>query len=169
MGEMLAACGPDVARAALWPYRSSFDIHPRLPGMQVWAPLQVEPVAGWWLGSLAFFAAFVTPGFLVLSESFRRYRVQRVHILRGAAYSLIGPAVAVLAEMAIAGWTGWRLGAPASVLAVVWLCIFWWSFVALYLRLKHAAWVALSMLVIAGLSATIVSIAALVYTTRLSD
>jgi hypothetical protein len=82
---------------------------------------------------------------LILDETFRRYKVRRVHILRGAAYSL--------APLAIVVGFSWLLsfvsvmvsaavGVPLTLLLISAACArWWWGFIGDYLRLRAAWWV----------------------------
>ena len=141
-----------IADAAIWPYRPYLLL--RSASSVVGG---AEPLAGLWALFIATFALTIPPAFLVLGESFRRCRVRFVHLLRGLAYSLPIPAACILAGLLVNALRPPDTGALILLLTVPWLCGYWFLFVIRYLRLEHARWVALCMLVIGGLCASIVT------------
>lgn len=156
------------ARAVLWPYTNSaawakigFGTPKHLLGVHEWAVLL-------WV--------LLTPAaFVLLPQTLRRMRVRREHLWRGLCYSvmplplLLG--VELLGEMH-RRWV-WPVGpildrllvrrgldvgecGPALLAAaVVWIVAFWVVTVRRYLRLPHAAGVALALLAVGGLGAAV--------------
>lgn len=104
---------------------------------------------------------------LLLPDSFRRARIRRLHILRGAAYALGGSAAVVVCialPQAIAASNRWALapgpfliwaslaGRAIALAGILWLWLYWFCFARDYLRLRPAWAIALVVLVIALLA-----------------
>jgi hypothetical protein len=101
---------------------------------------------------------------LIFTQTMSRVGVRRSHVLRGFAYMTpaTGPVaftlLALLGALVVAegpSASGGLLSAAASLAILLswplWQALRWRSFVKHYLRLPHANWIALSMLVILGL------------------
>ncbi len=151
--------GGDVVPCCLWPYgvpvRIGGDSFPAF--MMPFLVLVLLP------------ATLMAVSMLVFGQTFRRTRVRRVHIARGLAYSLPGAAAGV---WVLTGtfYSVFLMGVPlsavedelaiimmAEIVAVMgWLGYWWWAFVARYLRLPHAVWVAISVWVVSALGSVVV-------------
>ncbi len=164
--DVVSTFGGQIGLLVAWPYGRRALIPPpsATPG-PFWTGVYFEPVLGLWLVGLSVFTFAVPPGFLALGETFRRCRVRFVHLLRGAVYSLVGPAATVALAVVPSGM-GEGIATLLSGVCVVWLAVFWLVFVTEYLRLTHGVWVVVSMLIIAGLATTIVCTLAWAYGMR---
>lgn len=115
--------------------------------------------------------------FPIVRFSLRQSKVRPMHIVRGGVYSLTGSAV-----IAVVGWilgfaaqvleaNAWNMPGLRSIWEVVywwqdrepvvwfwmaWLLLSWWMFCRRYLKLRHAFFVALALLVIAGMLPVVV-------------
>ncbi|HZW09090.1 MAG TPA: hypothetical protein VFF69_04225 [Phycisphaerales bacterium] len=152
--------GVEAVLLVLWPYGEY--------GTAYWGGYLVSA----WVVIVAL-AVLLTPlTFYLLPVSMRRARVRRAHIARVQAYvlALLVPAIgvwsllhtAVTALFEFSPYIVWELGlgelpiGPTAACAVgVWLLWAWHSAVKRYLRLPHALAVALAMLAIAWLAASV--------------
>lgn len=164
---VLEEFGRDFAAIVTWPYgRRTLVARSSAAPAWIWGPVQFVPIGGLWILSLAAFTLSVPPGFLALGDTFRQCRVRYVHLLRGAAYSVIVPA-AVAGIGTAASYVQPGSATALAALAILWVAVYWLWFVTRYLRLTHAVWVAVAMLTIAGLVLAIVTAFAYGYGMRL--
>jgi len=142
----------------LWPIggRRSLDLDLAPIVIQLYLPLVIPPLL-----------------LLVFVETMSRVGVRQAHLLRGAAY--MAPCLPPASLGLIAGWVllGWlsttTLAATPLVLAPLGIALAlgwpllqtlrWRAFIAHYLRLPHATWIATSAFVILMLSIVLASLA----------
>jgi hypothetical protein len=148
--QVFRTFGDGLADAALWPYSRD---HAMTPG-RAWGGF-VESLVGLWALFIATFAAAVAPGFLVLGETFRRCRVRFAHLLRGVAYSMSVPGGCIAAAVVVNAFRVPYAGPAAVAVSLGWLGVYWPVFVVRYLRLRHGLPVAMCMLPIGLLTASI--------------
>jgi hypothetical protein len=125
--------------ALLWPY--GYD-GTWVKGM---APLLVLG----WVGMQWLFMPLMM---LILGQTMRRVKVRRVHILRGACYSVMaavyGAVLAIVCTAVVylssavfrvlAPIAGAPMGITLALVPSVWLTLWWYRFIKLYLRLPRA-------------------------------
>ncbi len=106
----------------------------------------------------------------VLRQTLTKCRVRPVHLLRGLCYSIPSATLAAILFVMVFTLSQYLIRNGSSGIAVdelgglipmflvwaAWLGVWWWTFVARYLRLPHAPFVALSMLIIAVLASPFV-------------
>lgn len=175
----------NVAKVIAWPYRDQMcTVSPKagsgVAGMSwfyVYSPTDAGVL-------IALFWCVLMPfAFLLLRRSMRSAKVRTVHLFRVATYSLAPLPVffSVYALLSIehqwwqytitppliATWTDWiqvHLSSPVPgrcwMLAVVglWLVWTWFNATKHYLRLRHAAGVALAMMTVAGLASVLLAL-----------
>lgn len=118
--------------ALLWPYSRQLS----------WMDASTPPT---WLAWVALQWAFMPMLMLILDETMRRVRVRRVHILRGACYSVVAPIVGTVISGTVALVDSLRLvwidqEILASFILAPTACLAWWwyGFIKDYLRLPRA-------------------------------
>ncbi|HVZ94389.1 MAG TPA: hypothetical protein VG797_07760 [Phycisphaerales bacterium] len=124
-------------------------------------------------------AALVVPAHLTITQSMSQARVRLRHLWRAAAYSLAGVAFVLSTTIALrsifdAGWLQVKIGDPIWLISLkqmsnwmeygepigvltslLWLLLFWIAAESRYLKVRHAPAVAVAVLLIAILAATI--------------
>lgn len=101
---------------------------------------------------------------LILRQSFRRAKLRRVHLVRGYCWSWVGFLTLVMTGILATGAVE-RLGGTPRVaglvmgaIVVLWMKVWWHTFIKRYLRLRHSFWVASLLMIITVLGAPIIAV-----------
>lgn len=136
----------------------------------------------WWLAVGAAWCLFMPLAYQLLPGTLRRAKVRKVHILRVAAYAVLGALVLVCVRALLvwcvlcfesymwdsSTWERTTLGVVVEQTIrwrtfgcglICWFIAFWWVATARYLRLPHAGAVALLMVLLSGVCAGVVGLA----------